>query len=87
MSTSLSGLAVVQNLYLMQVELQNILEQKPKNADALKQARRHLREFSKLLKEADAAYMGGEDVYESLCEMETIARKALSSAKRARKKS
>lgn len=60
-----SALAKVQNLYLMQVELWNFLDNYT-DPDAIKNAQKTLREFKSLLKEVDWQYMGGEDVYESL---------------------
>lgn len=66
MNNALSGLATVQQLYLMQVELWNLLDRDLSNADTRKEIRSRVREFGSLLREADPRYMGGEDVYASL---------------------
>ncbi|PIR54533.1 hypothetical protein COU75_00280 [Candidatus Peregrinibacteria bacterium CG10_big_fil_rev_8_21_14_0_10_42_8] len=58
-----SPLSKVQNLYLMQVELWNFLDNK---ADDAKAVEKTLKEFNALLKEVDWRLMGGEDVLESL---------------------
>lgn len=66
MQISKRALDVVQNLYVMQVELERFLESDLKDPDTRKQAKKRIKEFDSLLKEADASYMGGEDVYETL---------------------
>jgi hypothetical protein len=58
-----SPLSKVQNLYLMQVELWNFLDNKGTDAKAVEKT---LKEFNSLLKEVDWRLMGGEDVLESL---------------------
>ena len=65
-STSSSGLATVQSLYVVQLELTELVEGGLRSADDIKEAKKQLRKFSQLLKDADWRYMGGEDVYESL---------------------
>lgn len=61
-----SSLAKVQNLYLMQVELWNFLDEKNLDVEKTKSAQKTLKEFKELLKEVDWQLMGGEDVLESL---------------------
>jgi|GEM_PF-673091 len=75
-----SPLSKVQNLYLMQVELWNFLDNK---ADDAKAVEKTLKEFSALLKEVDWRLMGGEDVLESL---QMIPREVKSKLKTAPKK-
>lgn len=61
-----SPLSKVQNLYLMQVELWNFLDEKEFDSEKIKSAQKTLKEFNQLLKDADWQLMGGEDVLESL---------------------
>jgi hypothetical protein len=56
----------VHALYVMQMDLWKILDGRVRSEAQLQEARRQLREFSKLLKEVDWRYMGGEDVYQTL---------------------
>lgn len=65
-TTNLSGLAKVQNLYIVQVELVDCVAQGLQTAEQVQKAKKHLQDFSRLLKDADWTYMGGEDVYEAL---------------------
>jgi chlorite dismutase len=58
-----SPLSKVQNLYLMQVELWNFLDNKESDAKAVQKT---LKQFNALLKEVDWRLMGGEDVLESM---------------------
>ena len=58
-----SPLSKVQNLYLMQVELWNFLDNKESDAKAVEKT---LKQFNALLKEVDWRLMGGEDVLESM---------------------
>lgn len=60
------GLATVQQLYLLQVQLFNVLDADLSDPNLRKEARKQTKEFSTLLKEADWRYMGGTDVYEEL---------------------
>lgn len=69
-SRNASGLATVQSLYVLQVQLAEFL-QRGIGPKKVKEAKQQLRQFNALLREADPAYMGGEDVYEGL---ETIRR-------------
>ncbi len=64
--TPQTGLAKVQHLYVMQIELMKLFAEDLKDPTKRKEARKCLTEFSKLLKEADWRYMGGEDVYDAL---------------------
>ncbi len=59
-------LSKVQNLYLMQVELWDFLDDTENDAEKCKTAKKTLKEFNELLKEVDWQVMGGEDVLESL---------------------
>lgn len=83
-----SGLATVQRLYLMQIELLDLLADGLRDPDARKKARECVREFSSLLRQADPSYMGGEDVLASLRRIEQKVSEKLRSpvAKRIRKK-
>lgn len=65
-TSSVSGLATVQNLYVMQFKLFGFLDSDLKVVENRKEAKKCLREFESLLKTADWQYMGGEDVYEEL---------------------
>lgn len=64
--TQSSGLATVQNLYVMQFQLMGYLEGGMKTPNQVKEAAKCLREFKSLMGEADPGYMGGEDVLETL---------------------
>jgi len=59
----------VHSLYVMQMDLWKILDGKVRGEHQLKEARKQIRHFRKLLKEVDWRYMGGEDVYQTLEEM------------------
>lgn len=61
-----NALTKVQDLYVMQVELWNFLDDKSTNEEKLKHAKKTLKEFKALLDEVDPSHMGGEDVFESL---------------------
>ncbi len=61
-----NALSKVQDLYLMQMELWNFLDDAERNAEKYVSAQKTLREFKALLKEVDWRYMGGEDVLQSL---------------------
>lgn len=61
-----SGLATVQNLYLMQFQLMGYLQGGIRSENQAKEAKQCLRQFKSLLGEADPRYMGGEDVIETL---------------------
>ncbi len=65
-STNQSGLAKVQSLYVVQVELVDCVAQGLRTPAQVQKAKKHLQEFSRLLKDADWSYMGGEDVYVAL---------------------
>ncbi len=70
METPSTGLAVVQNLYHLQLDLQKYLEGDLSDPQERREARERAREFSVLLKQADWRYMGGEDVLTGLQDME-----------------
>mgnify|MGYP001552393685 CR=1 FL=1 len=76
-----SELALVQQLYVLQMELDELLEQDLKDPETRKHARRQMKEFTQLLKRVDPQYMGGDDVYLALKEIrESIARKIQASS-------
>lgn len=64
--TKTSGLAAVQNLYLMQFELLQHMDKGLRTTEQIKEAKACLKEFTSLLKVVDPQYMGGEDVLEAL---------------------
>jgi len=70
MPTSKEALNVVQDLYLLHIDLQKFLEHEKADAEEHKRVRKNAKEFSSLLKKADWRYMGGEDVLEGLRETE-----------------
>lgn len=69
MKLSSQDLALVQQLYLMQVDMHQLIKS-DLSIQEKREAKQRAREFSKLLKKADWQYMGGEDVLESLRETE-----------------
>ena len=60
------ALQTVQNLYLLQMQLFDALDQDLSDPAARREARKQAKEFESLLKSADWRYMGGMDVYEEL---------------------
>lgn len=66
MTPSASGLAVVQDLYLLQVELSRFLESDLADPSERKEAKQKVKTFTSLLSAADWRYMGGEDVFDAL---------------------
>lgn len=64
-----SGLAAVQNLYVMQFELLHHMNSGLRTAQEVQEAKQCLKEFTSLLKVVDPQYMGGEDVLEALYAM------------------
>lgn len=66
-----SALAKVQNLYMLQAQLWNVLDAKHLSPSARSEAKKNLKEFSSLLRSADWRVMGGEDVYSALREVQT----------------
>ncbi|MBM3227295.1 hypothetical protein FJZ27_00300 [Candidatus Peribacteria bacterium] len=76
MSKAESALSKVQTLYVLQVQLWNVLDAKALTPEQRLEARKHLKEFGSLLRKADWHIMGGEDVYTALKQMEKeVARK------------
>ena len=71
MSNIDSALAKVQNLYMLQAQLWNVLDAKNLSPNAREEAKKNLKEFSSLLRAADWRVMGGEDVYVALKEVQT----------------
>ena len=61
-----AALQHVQNLYLMQFKMLDMLQQDLTTPQARREARENMKEFKTLLRKADWRYMGGEDVLESL---------------------
>lgn len=61
-----TALQHVQNLYLMQLKILDLLDQELNTPQARREARANIKEFQQLLRLADWRYMGGEDVLESL---------------------
>ncbi|PIR49052.1 hypothetical protein COU80_01415 [Candidatus Peregrinibacteria bacterium CG10_big_fil_rev_8_21_14_0_10_55_24] len=59
----------VHALYVMQMDLWKILDGRVRSDAQFQEARKQLKEFSKLLREVDWRYMGGEDVYQTLEQM------------------
>ncbi len=68
-STRAAGLAVVQDLYLMQIDLKKSLENDLSDPKERRHVREQVREFADLLDQADPAYMGGEDVLQDMLSM------------------
>lgn len=65
-----TGLERVQNLYVMQVELCQVLRTANlRDPSTRKQVRSQVKQFEQLLGRADHRYMGGEDVLQSLREL------------------
>ena len=60
------ALQTVQQLYILQVQLFNVLDMDLSDPNARKEAKQTTKEFETLLKDADWRYMGGQDVYEEL---------------------
>ena len=82
-ATNQAGLATVQTLYLMQIDLAQYLRYGIKTGNQMEKARKQLSDFRKFLKEADWKYMGGEDVYQELCAIqEEVAAKIKEKEKR-----
>lgn len=71
MTSVTEELAQVHNLYMLQVELFSVLDAPALDATQAKIAKQKLRNFSSILENVDAEYMGGDDVYESLLEFRT----------------
>lgn len=65
-----SALSKVQTLYVLQVHLWNVLDAKNLSPAARNEAKKQLREFASLLRNADWQVMGGEDVYTALKQMQ-----------------
>ena len=61
-----TALEHIHNLYMVQLQILDMLDQKLNTPASRKEARASIKEFQKLLRMADARYMGGEDVWEAL---------------------
>ena len=70
MLISATALQTIENLYVLQVDLQKLVTQEIGSAEQKRDAKAKLRDFRSLLRQADPDYMGGEDVVESLKELE-----------------
>ena len=66
MSKADTALEHVQNLYLMQLKILDLLDQDINTPEGRREARAQVKEFQNLLRLADWRYMGGEDVLDSL---------------------
>lgn len=66
MSKADLALEHIHNLYGMQLKMLDMLDKKLNTPQARKEARASIKEFQKLLRLADARYMGGEDLWEAL---------------------
>ena len=66
MSKADTALEHIHNLYIMQLQILDLLDQELNTPEARRQARAQIKEFQHLLRLADWRYMGGEDVLESL---------------------
>lgn len=85
MTVSKSDISVVQNLYLLQVDLAEFLRSDLSDPEERRIAKQRMREFSSLLKQADWRYMGGEDVLDSLKEIQDQIADKINSARLANK--
>lgn len=56
----------VQNLYLVQFQLLDLLESDLRDPQVRKEVRAQMKKFEELLSKADWRYMGGQDVWETL---------------------
>ncbi len=75
--TSQSDLDTVYSLYTMQITLQDLLDTDLETPVQKKEAKKYLQEFSKLLKNVDVRYMGGEDVFGSMEGMQVEVKKKI----------
>lgn len=66
MSKADTALEHIHNLYVMQLQILDLLDRRLSTPQARREARAQIKEFQKLLRLADARYMGGEDVLEAL---------------------
>ncbi len=64
--TKVSPLEHVQNLYVMQWKMLDLLGRDLRSPEHRDEARRQMKEFKQLLSQADSRYMGGLDVWETL---------------------
>lgn len=56
----------IHHLYGMQLQILDLLDRELNTPQARREARAQIKEFQRLLRLADARYMGGEDVWEAL---------------------
>lgn len=67
----------IHTIYLMQMQLWDVLDGRIRSPEKIKAAQKQLREYKKLLQEVDWRYMGGEDVLETLENIQCEAEKKL----------
>lgn len=60
------ALEKVQTLYVMQIQLLDLLDRDLSDPVVRKEVKSHMKQFQTLLAQADWRYMGGEDVWEAL---------------------
>jgi hypothetical protein len=77
MSTIDRALERVQDLYIAQMKLLDLLESDLSSPDVRKEVRSHMKQFETLLARADWRYMGGMDVWETLQALPTEMMKRL----------
>lgn len=87
MKVTKSDIAVVQNLYLLQIDLYKFLKSDLTDPEERKEARKQMKEFATLLKQADWRYMGGEDVLDNLQQIQKEIAAKINSAPRAKRAS
>ncbi len=80
-----AGLSIIHDLYHIQFELEEFLKKDDLDADERKRARQRLKEFKQLIVKADPAYLGGEEVYEHLCDIRDQVNEKTKSSTRARR--
>lgn len=61
-----TALEHIHNLYVLQLQILELLDRRLSTPQARREARAQIKEFQRLLRLADARYMGGEDVLEAL---------------------
>ncbi len=87
MKVSKSDISIVQNLYLLQIDLYKFLKSDLTDPEERKEARKQMKEFATLLKQADWRYMGGEDVLDNLQQIQKEIAAKISATPRAKRAS
>ena len=85
MKVNKSDISVVQHLYLLQIDLYKFLKSDLTDPEERREARKQMKEFAILLKQADWRYMGGEDVLDNLQKIQEEISAKISSTPRAKK--